>query len=89
MKRITWIAMLSVAALIAAGCTKVETQNGPDSETEVQPAGSATPQEPGKENGGEGAKAVPGAIGKALLKGLAGGSESDKDDPGQAPEYEP
>lgn len=88
MKRIAWIAMLSVAALIAAGCAKVETENTPD--PPEPPAGSETGQEPGEEDSQpKGEKGVPSAIGRALLKGIAGGSESDKDDPGQAPEFEP
>ena len=33
-------------------------------------------------------KGVAGAIGRALLKGIAGGSESEKDPPGEAPEFE-
>ena len=99
MKRIAWIAMLSVAALIAAGCAKVETENTPDPANDVQPvdagpaeppAGSETAQEPGEDDGQpKDEQRVPGAIGRALLKGITGGSESDKDDPGEAPEYEP
>lgn len=99
MKRIAWIAMLSVAALIAAGCTKVETENTPDPTSDTQPvdagpaeppAGSETAQEPPGDDGQpEDEQRVPGAIGKALLKGIAGGSESDKDEPGEAPEYKP
>ncbi len=99
MKRIAWIAMLSVAALIAAGCTETETDNTLDPASDTQPAdagpaeppaGSGTAQEPGEDDSQPKDKQrVPGAIGRALLKGIAGGSESDKDDPGEAPAYKP
>lgn len=99
MKRITWTAMLSVAALIAAGCAKVETENTPGPASDTQPVdalpaepppGSETAQEPGEDDSQpKGEQRVPGAIGRALLKGIAGGSESDKGDPGEAPPYKP
>ena len=51
-----------------------------------QPAVSETAQQPA-EDGGDGKREqrVAGAIGRALLKGITGGSESEKNDPSEAP----
>jgi hypothetical protein len=100
--------MLSAVALIAVGCTKVETDNTPDPASDAQPDGPAPaepaidpgpafpeqPAEPGTAQGpaeGEGdgnrEQGVAGAIGRALLKGIGGGSDSQQDRPGEAPGF--
>ena len=101
MKRIGWIAMFLGAALIVGGCSNTETQ-APDKKpvkqepAKKQPAQqkpadeqSAAPKPTGSPAGNAGAKEdggkVAGAVGRALLKGITGNSE--KDDPGKAPEY--
>ena len=101
MKRTTWTVMLSAVALIAVGCTKVETGNTPNPASDTQPAadtgppfpeqplGSETLQTPVEDEGNGGRKqGVARAIGRALLKGIGGGSESEKEDPAEAPPFE-
>ena len=68
MKRIGWIAMLLGVVLVFAGCGKPEEKQPPPA-VEV-------PEVPENVD----ADKVTGAVGKALLKGISGGAESE---PGQ------
>ncbi|MHC4178458.1 MAG: hypothetical protein ACYSWU_13185 [Planctomycetota bacterium] len=90
MKRITWTVVLLAVGLLAAGCTKVETDDNPGPASGAQPADPAVPGQPAENEGdAKSEKGVAGAIGTALLKGITGGSESEKDRPDEAPEFEP
>ena len=97
MKRTTWTVMLSAVALITVGCMKVETGNTPNPANDTQPAAATGPafpeQPPGPETlqtpvedegNGSRKQGVAGAIGKALLKGIGGGSDSPEDPPDEA-----
>ncbi len=97
MKRTVWCAMLLGTMLLTAGCGGSESEKVPGPPESLIPAEAAAPAAPAAPAAGvaveddagveEESGSVAGALGKALWKGAAGGSDSDR--PAEAPRFQP